>query len=450
MSGPLTQGTDYDTSWRADTGGGGTVTTYDVDPITGERKQAATGTTTYGPGSDLLLTADDIAAQIQKEKDAAYADALNVHNIELENYVNDINAADVTNNANLHADAEAANLNNINAGITAINNQEAYNTYLTDKATSEANYQGQLNDFYAANPNYPRYGEEYGQGITSVIPDVAPNVFPVTGGGTDYGSGGNYDYGDVYTPNVAPNVTPDVTPVTDNSGYGTGVVGFDYNPDPYVGVHYDNAADRYAQEMTQANDFGGDYGGGGGGCPAPWIPILLADQTTREAGSLEPGMQVWTQHEKTGEWGAFPITAVSLDYANRWKIELTNGDDFVGTSNHRVLTDKGWVEIQKLKPGARLVQPEGFGIVTSAEETTPGAVVKITVHDAHTYVSSGFVSHNIKNAGDGGAGSSDFNMDEFARGGITSLPKSPGQKLLAAHRAGDMATVHRMLRKVRR
>jgi hypothetical protein len=188
------QGTDYDTSWRADTGGGGTVTTYDVDPITGERKQAATGTTTYGPGSDLLLTADDIAAQIQKEKDAAYADALNVHNIEQErhnielgDYVNQINAADAAANTTAAADADAQNVYNIQSANVAAQNAE-----------NAANYQNQLNDYYAANPNSPRYPDDYGQGITSVIPDVAPNVFPVTGGGTDYGSGGNYDYGDVY------------------------------------------------------------------------------------------------------------------------------------------------------------------------------------------------------------------------------------------------------------
>jgi hypothetical protein len=158
-------------------------------------------------------------------------------------------------------------------------------------------------------------------------------------------------------------------------------------------------------------------------------------------------MQVWTRHEHTNEWGAFPITAVSLDYATCWKIELTNGNDFVGTSNHRVLTDKGWEEIQNLKSGAKLVQPEGFGVVLSSEPAESSAVVKITVHDAHTYVSSGFVSHNVKES----FGYTGYTgNEEFARGGIATLPKSPGQKLLAAHRAGDMATVRRMLRKVRR
>jgi hypothetical protein len=392
----------------------------------------------------LLLTADDIAAQIQKEKDATYANDVNVsnieqerHNIELGDYVNQINAADAAANTTAAADADAQNVYNIQSANVAAQNAE-----------NAANYQNQLNDYYAANPNVPRYTDDYGQGITSVLPTTPPNVSPVTGGGTDYTSGGNYDYGDAYIPSVTSNVTSDVPPVTDYTGdYGQGITSVIPDVAPNVSPVTGGGTD-----YTSGGNYDyGDVYGGDGGCPAPWIPILLADQTTREAGSLEPGMQVWTQHEKTGEWGAFPITAVSLDYANRWKIELTNGNDFVGTSNHRVLTDKGWVEIQKLKSGARLVQPEGFGIVTSAEETTPGAVVKITVHDAHTYVSSGFVSHNIKYSGGvdyGGGGFDDYY--EFARGGIASLPKSPGQKLLAAHRAGDMATVHRMLKKVRR
>jgi hypothetical protein len=273
---------------------------------------------------------------IQQDADAIQRDINNL------DYLNAVTDVDVVNNQELRDYNEAVNLNNINAGIAAIDRQEAANTELTDYATRQANYVGaqndrqkQLEDFYAANPNYPRYGEEYGQGITSVIPDVAPNVFPVTGGGTDYGGGGNYDYGDAYipdvTPDVAPNVTPNVTPdvssVTDNSGYGTGVLGFDYNPDPYVGVHYDDAANRYAQEMTQAND--------------------------------------------------------SSNFLN----------DFYGISGGG-----------------------GFG----------GGV------------------------GGGKSDDGDYEVSAMARGGIASLPKSPGQKLLAAHRAGDMAAVHRMLKKVRR
>ena len=336
----------------------------------------------------MLLTPEDIAAQNANATNADYNDALNVNNIENANYINTVNSQNSASNQSRNDYNDALNVYQINADNAATERQDILDTVAADNATRQANYQGAMNDYYAANPNAVQYTDDYGRGITSVIPDVAPNVFPVTGRGTN--------------------------------------------------------ANIYESDI-------GKFGGGGGdsGCPAPWVPILLADGSTREAGSLEPGMQVWTQHEHTNEWGAFPITAVSLDYADCWKIELTNGNDFVGTSNHRVLTDKGWEEIQKLQSGAKLMQPKGFGIVLSSGPAASGAVVKITVHDAHTYVSSGFVSHNIKYSGgvDYGGG---VDMEMMARGGIASLPKSPGQKLLAAHRAGDMATVHRMLRKVRR
>jgi hypothetical protein len=296
LTGPLVQGTDYPTNWQNDTGKG----TVEVKPMIGpdgkpmDNEGSTFSTTLFGSPDSLLMTPEDLAAQKQKEDDADYADELNVYNIQKDadeiqkdinnlDYLNDLTKYEAEKRDYQHKLDEVNNINNINAGITAINNQEAANTALTDNATRQANYQGALTDYYAANPNAVQYTDDYGRGITSTIPDVAPNVFPVTGG----------------------------------SDYGTGVVGFDYNPDPYVGVHYDDAANRYAQEMTQANDFGGYYGGDVGG-------------------------------------------------------------------------------------GGR----------------------------AFNY--------------------GDVNMSEFARGGIASLPKSPGQKLLAAHRAGDMATVHRMLRKVRR
>jgi hypothetical protein len=281
-------------------------------------------------------------------------------------------------------------------------------------------------------------------GISSLLPDTGAVTYPVanpnTGITTTLGTGPDYTaqtqipYENIGTGGNT--ITPDFGP--DNGANRIDVTGY---KDPFTG-ELNPGATPY-----DFRDFGGGGGGGGGSCPAPWVPILLADGSTREAGSVEPGMQVWTRHEHTNEWGAFPITAVSFDHAHCWKLELTNGNDFVGTSNHRVLTDKGWEEIQKLTPGAKLVQPEGFGIVLSSEPAESGTVVKITVDDAHTYVSSGFVSHNIKES----VGYTGYTgNEEFARGGIAALPKSPGQKLLAAHRAGDMATVRRMLRKVRR
>ena len=139
-------------------------------------------------------------------------------------------------------------------------------------------------------------------------------------------------------------------------------------------------------------------GGRGSGCPAPWVKITLGDKTTIPAGSIKPGMTVWTQHETTGEWGVFPVTAVSMCKDQRWRLVTESGQDFVGTFNHRVKTDTGWQELRKLDIGDKLVQPDNtFATVMSIEPyDVDGDVVKITVYDAHTYLSEGFLSHNVK------------------------------------------------------
>ena len=161
----------------------------------------------------------------------------------------------------------------------------------------------------------------------------------------------------------------------------------------------DNAAGEAAYYSNMAGGGRGyDSGSGdyGGGCPAPWINILLADGSTVQAGDVKPGMEIFTQHETTNEWGSYPVTAVSFGEDDRWEVVLEDDRKFVGTFNHRVRTDIDWVEIRNLQPGDKLVQPEGFGIVKSSKHLDNGPIVKITVAGAHTYISEGFLSHNVK------------------------------------------------------
>ena len=135
--------------------------------------------------------------------------------------------------------------------------------------------------------------------------------------------------------------------------------------------------------------------GGGGGCPAPEMEILMHDGTTVQAGNIKPGMIVLTRHETTDELGQWPVTAVSMMEDERWIIKFEDGREFIGTFNHRMLTTNGWLEINKMTAGQTVIgQPNG--IVTSAELYDQGPVVKITVDQAHTYISQGLLSHNIK------------------------------------------------------
>jgi hypothetical protein len=133
----------------------------------------------------------------------------------------------------------------------------------------------------------------------------------------------------------------------------------------------------------------------GGGCPAPWINIMLADKTSIHAKDVKEGMLVYTQHETTKEWGEYPVTAVSFENANRWQV-VVDDTIFVGSANHRMLTEEGWIEIERLMPGDIITSHNKLAVVKYAKPHSFGEVVKITVADAHTYLTEGLVSHNVK------------------------------------------------------
>ncbi|GHH09402.1 hypothetical protein GCM10008023_06040 [Sphingomonas glacialis] len=126
---------------------------------------------------------------------------------------------------------------------------------------------------------------------------------------------------------------------------------------------------------------GGTTGGGyDGRCVVDTTPILIANATLdgpgkeKAARDCAVGDWVWTRHEITMEWGAYPITAISF----------SNDPTFAApgypnaTRRHRFWVDR-WVTMEVL------------GVPVGSAR-----VAKITVDDAHTYVSAGVLSHNIK------------------------------------------------------
>lgn len=119
----------------------------------------------------------------------------------------------------------------------------------------------------------------------------------------------------------------------------------------------------------------------GGRCPTTDTPILMADMTEKPAGEIVVGDRVWTRHEETLRWGFYPVEAVEIADSNDvWKVTI-DGKALRATGDHRVYVGE-WVMIRDL-PGASRVA----GTLQ---------IVKITVTGAHTYVSNGILSHNIK------------------------------------------------------
>ena len=137
-------------------------------------------------------------------------------------------------------------------------------------------------------------------------------------------------------------------------------------------------------------------------------------------------MLVFTRHEEKDEWGNFPVTDVSMGTDERWKIRFAGGLEFVGTFNHRVLTDKDWTEIRHLKAGDKIVRQVGYEVVEEVSHFDHGPIVKITVEDAHTYLTQGFLSHNIKSNNPDSYGYDSFDDFGFNKGGPVTADRLIG------------------------
>lgn len=121
---------------------------------------------------------------------------------------------------------------------------------------------------------------------------------------------------------------------------------------------------------------GGGGGGRGGYCVADDTPILMADNREIEARHLKVGMRVRTRHAVTMEWGDYPVEAVSAAWRPVFACTIA-GVTIRATAEHRFRIDDAWVRADSIGT------PAGSAWVA-----------RITVADAHSYVSAGILSHN--------------------------------------------------------
>lgn len=123
---------------------------------------------------------------------------------------------------------------------------------------------------------------------------------------------------------------------------------------------------------------GGGGGGGGGYCVSIDTLVLMADGTQRPAGNLVVGDMLRTQHEATLEWGDYPVEAIELVNDDVFAVDIGSGL-LRATAGHLIFIGGHWIRMDSIG------YPDG-----------QATVAKITVADAHTYVSGGVLSHNIK------------------------------------------------------
>jgi hypothetical protein len=135
---------------------------------------------------------------------------------------------------------------------------------------------------------------------------------------------------------------------------------------------------------------------GTGTCVAPETPIRMADGSEKCADMLAPGDMLHTSPDDgTGRWGAYRVAAVSIHDSERIRVVFEDGRSLLVSPEHRVSTLDGWRHCTALAAGEWVEGIPGAA-VARIEPAEPGPVVKITIERAHTYVSAGLLSHNVK------------------------------------------------------
>jgi hypothetical protein len=176
---------------------------------------------------------------------------------------------------------------------------------------------------------------------------------------------------------------------------------------------------------------GGGYGGyggygGDGDCVDPKTHVLLADGSEVQAGSLKVGDVVHTLHEDTFEYGDFEVVYAETIQQPKSIVKFTDGSEITTSLSHKfLLVDREWKRVDALKEGDAIetapnVNAEGFKVVASLEQIGTGDVVKLTIDQAHTYISDGLVSHN-KFARGGRIHMATGGIAALAGGGLGSL-----------------------------
>ncbi len=174
----------------------------------------------------------------------------------------------------------------------------------------------------------------------------------------------------------------------DDEGREGGAVTFKATLDSEIAVNKSTQPYRHYVGTVTMDVVGGSGTQSGGSVPPGWsgddycvahdTPVLLATGEYLEARQLAVGDLLRTQHEKTLEWGEYPVEAISFADASVYLCKIDR-NSIRATAEHRFYIGDQWVT------ASQIGQPDGSD-----------TVAKITVTHAHTYVSNGILSHNVK------------------------------------------------------
>jgi hypothetical protein len=250
------------------------------------------------------------------------------------------------------------------------------------------------------------------------------NTYRNAGGG-DYGGYGSSDSG---SSGSNSSTTGGVAPGATDGNVANSITGLAQGVDPSITVSdmstmsAEAAAAEAAADAAAAaavgpvgdapgapgggGDGGGDGGGGGGGdgggCVDPAVLITLADGSCVPAGSIKVGDVIFAMHEKTLEFGAYPVEYVEELDQPKALVLFDDGSSMLVSHSHKFFMIGGeWKQVYQLEPGDTVKAAPGATdkTVIELDPKGDGPVMKFTVTDAHTYISEGLISHNSKAKG---------------------------------------------------
>lgn len=138
-------------------------------------------------------------------------------------------------------------------------------------------------------------------------------------------------------------------------------------------------------------------GGGGGGCVDPSVSILLPNGVTKFAGEVKVNDIILTVHEITKELGEFKVLNKKIITQPKVIVRFTDDTEIKVSDTHKFLmNDDTWKQIFMLKGDETVKGLENDKTIKEIIKIGEGDVVMFEIEEAHTYISDGLISHNLK------------------------------------------------------
>ena len=122
------------------------------------------------------------------------------------------------------------------------------------------------------------------------------------------------------------------------------------------------------------------------------------------AGDLNVGDSILTIHEHTRDPGTFKILEAERMIQPKVEIEFADGKKLKVSSTHKFLmSDDTWKKVCDISVG-ECVMGMNYDVIydlsskeiVSITDIGEGEVIKFEIEDAHTYITEGLISHNVK------------------------------------------------------